>query len=38
MEGAFNELEKRFHDQSAEHESAPRGAEHDGGEKPAAQP
>jgi uncharacterized protein (DUF3084 family) len=38
MEGAFNELEKRFRDQTAEREQAPRAGERDGGEKPAAQP
>jgi chromosome segregation ATPase len=38
MEGAFNELEKRFRDQVAERGQAPRAGEHDGAEKPPAQP
>jgi len=38
MEGAFNELEKRFRDQAAERAQAPHAGEHDTGEKPPAQP
>ena len=38
MEGAFNELEKRFQNEATERGKAPRAGEHDGGEKPPAQP
>ncbi len=37
MEGAFNDLEKRYRTQ-AEEEQPARGGQHDAGEKPAAQP